>query len=107
MESEKNNTAEIITSRTQSPTLSTTVTLIVTVTALLIAVAGVSFYIWYGMVHTPAMSDEAPDTTAVAEEQLATSTALSPEEKMNTVRSLEMNPNNLSPAEKRAILESL
>ena len=84
------------------------VTLVSTVVLLFIAVAGLAYYIWYGMHHTPASVSELHDDSMVTDElEENEPIPLSSSEKLERLESLETNPQNVSEAAKRARLEQL
>lgn len=85
------------------------VSLVVTLSALLIAVAGVSYYIWYGMQYTPAGNEPAEVEENTDESTLATtseSVQYTEVEKLEILESLEANPDGLTEEEKRTRLEA-
>jgi cytochrome c-type biogenesis protein CcmH/NrfG len=89
-----------------------TVGLLVALGVLLVAVVGVSAYIWYGMQNTPASQTA---IEPVADERAEPATPDTPQpgselteaEKMERLQSLQANPDNLSFEEKMNRLENL
>jgi len=71
---------------------------------LLIAIAGVAWYIYTGMQNTPM--DQMVVEPEVIEPVTASESPTS-EQKLEVLNSLQANPSNLSREEKRAILEQL
>lgn len=86
----------------------TAVALLITIAALLIAVTGVAYYIWYGMNNTPAaVGAAAPAPTVTAASATPTAATIEDDQKVQVFESLERNPDGLTTEEKRSILENL
>jgi hypothetical protein len=86
-----------------------TITLLVALGALLVAVVGISVYIWFGMQNTPASQLVLPEDTEEIEATIVPPSPgqLSEAEKMDRLQSLRANPDNLTFEEKMQRLESL
>lgn len=88
---------------------STTISLLIALTFLLVAVAGLSFYIWYGMQNTPAtqVAEEKTVPLVTEDDTFVDPVELTSAERMEILESLSVSTSTATPAERRAILKSL
>ncbi|HMA78063.1 MAG TPA: hypothetical protein VKP88_02885 [Candidatus Paceibacterota bacterium] len=110
MDNDQHNPA-VATSETKTTHFdNSTVTLLIALGVLLVAVLGVSFYIYHGMQNTPAsqVAETQPAAEEAATEPAPAATAeLTDAQKIERLESLRANPDNLSFEEKMNRLEGL
>jgi flagellar basal body-associated protein FliL len=105
-------------SNTQSDTLeqvsaikknTSVVSLLVLLAFLFLCVCALALYIWFGMQNTPVnqLEPTSQQTQSVNNNQSASTSTYTIEERLEVLESLESNPDNLSIDERRAILNSL
>lgn len=93
--------------RTRAPLEGSTITLLIALGALLVAVVGISVYIWFGMQNTPASQSAVDEDNVATSSELVSPVVLTEAEKLERLQKLRTNPDNLTFEEKAQRLEGL